>query len=138
MVSSTFGWTNYGLCGRPGRRELSTFIFLHFSSDFDPPMFEPHKLGRSSNMLPLTPLRSSLAGIPTYFYAADVSAGVQTDDVTGAFLTNGYTDAHSGLDYESRYTCDGQLNSQPIIDLIFGKSISFQIPSFAMMSRVGV
>ena len=60
-----------------------------------------------------------------YFYAADVSSGLQTDDVTGAFLTNGYTDAHSGLEYENRYTCDGQLDSQPIIDLIFGKSVTF-------------
>ena len=60
-----------------------------------------------------------------FFYAADVSAGVQTDDVTGAFLTNGYTDAHSGLAYENRYTCEGQLDSQPIIDLIFGKSVEF-------------
>ena len=60
-----------------------------------------------------------------FFYAADVEAGVQTDDVIGSFLTNGYTDAHSSLDYEIRYTCDGELNSQPIIDLILGKGISF-------------
>ena len=63
-----------------------------------------------------------------FFYAADVAAGVQTDDVTGAFLTNGYTDAHSSLEYENRYTCDGQLDSQPIIDLIFGKSVTFTNP----------
>jgi endonuclease/exonuclease/phosphatase family metal-dependent hydrolase len=60
-----------------------------------------------------------------FFYAADVSSGMQTDDVTGAFLTNGYTDAHSTLEFENRYTCDGALNSQPIIDLIFGKGVGF-------------
>lgn len=99
---------------------------LHFSSDFGSADVRASQAEEIVEHASLYTHPVIVAGdTNAFFYAADVAAGVQTDDVTGAFLTNGYTDAHNVLDYENRYTCDGELNSQPIIDLIFGKSLSF-------------
>ena len=108
-----------------GERFLHLYS-LHFSSDFGSADVRESQAEEIVEHASAYTHPVIIAGdTNAFFYAADVEAGVQTDDVIGAFLTNGYIDAHSTLEYEQRYTCDGELNSQPIIDLILGKGISF-------------